>query len=198
MFSRSLFSSYVYRSCRCSMPVYMYACMCHDVRCRFDVCAARRWMPCEGSDESSIGNQNADPRLCIQQRSAAISHTINPVLTTYSRSHRCFYDHQLPIRDVKLFIHDSTLPIRRCVLGFVASGNICGSYMSTIETMVRCHFLLCLLTEWSHHCTILFLRYLPLDPPLLLKWSLSPSSPSSSSSSSPTVCARIAASSVSS
>jgi hypothetical protein len=113
MFSRSLFSSYVYRSCRCSMPVYMYACMCHDVRCRFDVCAARRWMPCEGSDESSIGNQNADPRLCIQQRSAAISHTINPVLTTYSRSHRCFYDHQLPIRDVKLFIHDSTLPIRR-------------------------------------------------------------------------------------
>ena len=65
------------RSCRCSMPICMYACMCLDVGCRFDVCAAapfdarrvrcqvmrfdvcaaRRSMPCEGSDESSIGNQ---------------------------------------------------------------------------------------------------------------------------------------------
>jgi hypothetical protein len=59
------------------MPVYMYACMCLDVRCgqtmrfdvcaatpfdacrvrcqvrRFDVCSARRSMPCEGSDEVS-------------------------------------------------------------------------------------------------------------------------------------------------
>jgi hypothetical protein len=31
--------------------------------------------------------------------------------------------------------------------------------------MVHCHILLCLLTEWKHHCVILFLRYLPLDPP---------------------------------
>ena len=40
--------------------------------------------------------------------------------------------------------------------------------MSTIETMVRCHVVFCLLTEWSHHCILIFLRYLPLDPPLLL------------------------------
>ena len=70
------------QSCRCSMPVYMYACMCLDVRCgqimcfdvwaaapfdanrvrcqimRFDVCAVRRSMSCEGSDESSIGGQH--------------------------------------------------------------------------------------------------------------------------------------------
>ena len=34
--------------------------------------------------------------------------------------------------------------------------------------MVRCHVVLCLLTEWSHHCIIIFLRDHPLDPPLLL------------------------------
>ena len=40
--------------------------------------------------------------------------------------------------------------------------------MSTIETMVRCHVVFCLLTEWSHHCILIFLRYQPLTPPLLL------------------------------
>jgi len=47
--------------------------------------------------------------------------------------------------------------------------------MSTIETMVRCHVVFCLLTEWSHHCILIFLRYIiiflryhPLDHPLLL------------------------------
>ena len=102
------------RRCRCSMSVYTYACMCLDVRCcqtmcfdvcaaePFDdrrvrcqvmclhVCAAHRSIPCEGSNEVSIGDQNADPRLCIRQRSPAISHTINPVFTTYSRSPHCF------------------------------------------------------------------------------------------------------------
>jgi len=63
------------------MPVYMYACMCLDVRCgqtirydvcaavpfdarrvrcqvmRFDVCAARRSMPSKGSDNVSIEDQ---------------------------------------------------------------------------------------------------------------------------------------------
>jgi hypothetical protein len=65
-------------------------------------------------------------------------------------------------------------PFRRCVFGFVASGNMRWSSMSTIETMVLHHILLCLSTEWSHHWIILFLRYLPLDPPLLLHRCLLP------------------------
>jgi hypothetical protein len=63
------------------------------VRCqakRFYVCAARRSKPCEGSEEDSIWEPEiADSRLHTKRKSPAMSYTLNPFFTTYSRSPRC-------------------------------------------------------------------------------------------------------------
>ena len=61
------------------------------VRSCVSMCAPRA-VRCHAKDlmKFQLGISNADPRLCIRQRSPAISHTINPVFTTYSRSPHCF------------------------------------------------------------------------------------------------------------
>ena len=66
------------------------------VRSCVSMCAPRA-VRCHPKDPITfqLRISNADPSLCIQQRSPAISHTINPVFTIYSRSPRCFYHHQL-------------------------------------------------------------------------------------------------------
>ena len=79
------------------------------VRSCVSMCAPRA-VRCNPKDPITfqLRISNADPRLCIQQRSPAISHTINVVFTTYSRSPRFFYHHQLLIRDIQLFIRDNS------------------------------------------------------------------------------------------
>jgi hypothetical protein len=78
------------------------------VRSCVSMCALRA-VRCHAKDpmKFQLGISSVDPRLGIRQRSPAISHTINPVFTTYSRSLRCFNHHPLLIRDVQLFIRDT-------------------------------------------------------------------------------------------
>jgi hypothetical protein len=89
--------------CACLLLQYLLQSCSRGKHC------APRAVRCHAKDpmKFQLGISNADPRLCIQQRSPAISHTINPVFTTYSRSPRCFNHHQLLIRDVPLFIRDT-------------------------------------------------------------------------------------------
>ena len=52
----------------------------------------------------------------------------------------------------------------------ISAGRAC----QRLKQWCICHVVFCLLTEWSHHCILIFLRYLPLDHPLLLRHHLLP------------------------